>query len=160
MLKTSKPSKLMLIVLNRPQLPFVCLSVATWRQLCFSALSNHCTILWLMVSICWSHILSVWTKLLSLNYMDGVWPCPKLTTLWVWFSFRKLVSYFFGAVLEKQDISLIKGNGYFYGYWEDLTFWQMIEWSVFCRKPFRKKFQCIEAKPKIKLERKAVMREW
>lgn len=105
-LKASKPSKLMLIVLNRPQLPLVCLSEATWRQLCFSALSNHCTVLWLMVSICWSHILSFWTKLLSLNYMDGVWPCPELTTLWGWLLFRKQVSYFWRFWRSKMSPSL------------------------------------------------------
>lgn len=81
--------------------------------------------------------------------MDGVWPCPKLTTLWGWFSFRKLVSCFFGAVLEKQDVSLIKGNGYFYGYWEDLTFLQTTEWSVFCRKPSRKSCSALKLNEKL-----------
>lgn len=56
-LKTSKPSKLKQIIPSRPQLPFACLSEATWRQLCFSALSNPCTIFWLMVSIWGSHTL-------------------------------------------------------------------------------------------------------
>lgn len=67
-----KPSKLKLFVPGRPQLPFACLSVATWRQLCFSPLSNPCTILQLMTSIWGSHILGLlsdWTKLLSPKYV-------------------------------------------------------------------------------------------
>lgn len=70
--KPANPPKPETIASNRPQVPSVCASEATWRHLCFSALSNHGTILWLMVSMWGSHILSDWTKLLSLNYTDGV----------------------------------------------------------------------------------------
>lgn len=69
--------------------------------------------------------------------MDGVQPGPKLTTLRGLFSFSKPILLFWGLwALEKQDFPLIKRNGYFYEYWEELICSQIKEWSVFfCRKP-------------------------
>lgn len=144
--ETSKPFKLKGIVASKPQLQFICLSEATWRQLRFSAPSNPWNILWLMVSIWGSHILGLlsdWTKLLRPNYVDGVWPGTKLTTLWGWIFILESIYLEFW----KQDLFLIKWNGCFTN---NGRTWHLAKFSIFYRKRQNTKFRTLKLDQDVK----------